>query len=117
MCQAIATAMETFFWDVCFDPDTVRVVFQVLWEPPINVIDGSTCSERDREKWLDGIDPGDTMMIVGGVHEDMVRCEDDPDYEYCATQRDVNATNRALGDWEPNNIVMYDDGRETVGDG
>ncbi|MBN1944604.1 MAG: hypothetical protein JW797_02965 [Bradymonadales bacterium] len=105
--EALGQAMMTFNFDVCYHPRLIRVVFQVDFRE--GELDGN-CEVLDRLRWLDGIDPGDQMFIVGGVHEEMIRCDIDPDYEYCATQEEIDLTNQALGTWSPNRIQMFDDG-------
>jgi hypothetical protein len=121
--DALRDAMENFGFDICYHPDLIRVVFMVDFRD--GGVDAGNCAPINRTKWLDGLDPGDVMHIVGGVHESQVRCENDPNYEFCATAADVALTNEALGfapagGWNPNRIRIFDDGTNgdaVAGDG
>ena len=110
---ALGEAAGTFLIDVCLHPDLIRVVFQADFNP--GTIDGN-CNPINRWLWtLD--EPGKTMFLVGGAFtatnkpaDPVITCEDEPDYEFCATQDAVQLANEAMGDWTPNQIEMYDDG-------
>ena len=103
---ALAAAIAEIQFDVCYDPDLVTTVFQLDFNG--DGLDGN-CQPIDRDRWLVA-DSGDSVFITGAVHEDMVRCSDEPDYEYCATEADVRITNDALGNFVPNRIALFDDG-------
>lgn len=112
----LAVAAASFQFDVCYDPDLIKVVFQVDFN------DGAldlNCQPIDRMRWLTP-DSGDTVFLTGAVHEDMVRCSDDAEDEYCATEADTDLTNQTLGNFVPNTIELFDDGSNgdaVAGDG
>jgi hypothetical protein len=79
----------------CLDPVQIRVVITANFNEGTK---DAACMLLARDKWLDSIDPGESMFIVGGVHAD-------------SPVTDPGGTLGALfGSWVPNTIPMYDDG-------
>ena len=103
---ALRAAADSLAFDVCYDPDLIKVVMQV------DMRDGQldlNCQPVETMRWITP-DSGDRVFITGAVHEDQVRCLDDGDDPACATEGDVTLTNEALGNFVPNVIEMLDDG-------
>ena len=114
--DALSAAVAAFQFDVCYDPDLIKVVVQVdMREGQLDL----NCQIVDTFGWITP-DSGDRVFITGAVHEDMVRCVDAPDDELCATDEDITLTNDSLGNFIPNLIELYDNGNSgdaTAGDG
>lgn len=114
--EALANAVAGFQFDVCYDPDMIKVVFQIdMREGQLDL----NCQLVDTFRWITP-DSGDRVFITGAVHEDMVRCVDAPGDELCANDEDIALTNEALGNFVPNLIELYDNGNSgdtTAGDG
>jgi hypothetical protein len=80
---------------LCLDPVQIRVVITVNFNQGTK---DASCNPLARDKWLDGIDPGESIFIVGAVHTE-------------SPISDPNLTLSDLfGNWTPNSIQMYDDG-------
>ena len=99
--QKLAEVAQLFRPAGCPDPNNLRVVFTVNFNPGAK---NGNCGTSDRFKWATD-KPGKSMFFVGWVHKDSVL--QDP------------AVNSQLGASTPNQIAMYDDGSngdETAGD-
>ena len=99
--QKLAEVAQLFRPAGCPDPNNLRVVFTVDFNPGAK---NGNCSNSDRFKWATD-KPGKSMFFVGWVHKDSPL--QDP------------AVNSQLGASTPNQIAMYDDGSngdETAGD-
>ncbi len=83
----------------------IRVVFMA------DMNDGKlnrNCQNINRFKWTVD-EAGKSMFIVGGTHGDTPVCPGEKT-DACLTQDEVSALQQKLGDWQPNQIPMYDDG-------
>jgi hypothetical protein len=88
----------------CDDPDHVRVVFSVDFNPA-DLINGY-CSTLPQFKWATN-KPGKSMFFVGWIHKDSDIQLSDPDPVVAAGAQAFFA---AMGSGAPNNVLMADDG-------
>lgn len=103
---ALRQAIAALAFDVCYAPDTIRVVLVTDFNQ--GTLDGN-CSVINREKWLDDINEvGRTMFITGSLHETTPNCDSDP--PPCIDSATFDAANQLMGNWQPNITPMYDDG-------
>lgn len=114
--EALLLATQSFTYNVCYDPDSIRVVFQVDFrESRLDL----NCQVIDRFRWVLP-DPGDTLFIAGAIHEDQVRCSEGDEETDCATQEEIDLVSNELGDFVPNVTELFDDGTNgdaVAGDG
>lgn len=99
--QLLAQVAQLYDPTGCPDPNNIRVVFTVDFNPGAK---NGVCATVDRFKWATD-KPGKSMYFVGWVHKQSVL--QDP------------SVNAVLGASTPNQIPMYDDGTngdETAGD-
>ena len=89
----------------CYPDNAIRVVFQVDMRP--GALD-LNCKEINTFKWAKE-SASSKVYITGGIHEDTPLCGPDR-ASSCLTKEQFNAANQLLGDWNPNQVVMYDDG-------
>lgn len=92
---ALAAFAQALDFDECLNPERIRVVFEVDFNEGRK--DGN-CNNINRFRWVQD-DPGKTMYIVGGIHEDSP--VQDPE---------LDAAMSNTGGWVPNQIPMFDDG-------
>lgn len=110
---ALMTAIGALEFNVCYSPDTIRVVLMVDFN------DGGldrNCSAINRWKWTEDL-PDKQMFIVGSLHESTPNCDSDP--APCLDNDVFDAASQKLGNWSPNLIAMSDDGAngdEVAGD-
>ncbi|MFO0750304.1 MAG: hypothetical protein U1F43_32235 [Myxococcota bacterium] len=102
--DALKLAIGALAFDVCYSPDTIRVVLIVDFN------EGKTdrnCSVINRFKWIP--DPSNkTMFITGALHETTPNCDTDP--QPCLDSATFDAAGQLMGNWSPNITPMYDDG-------
>lgn len=93
--EKLAEAAQEVGIPVCFDPERLRVVFEVDFNA--GRLDGN-CDTISRFKWVRD-EPGKSMFFVGGIH--MESPIQDPE---------IDASMSNTGGWVPNTIPMFDDG-------
>lgn len=104
--QALLAAAAEIDVAVCYDPDTIRVVFLA------DMRGGSkdlNCETIDPFLWAKDED-GKGMYFTGGIHKTTPACGGDVVKPYCITQEEMDTSNGRMGNWVPNQIPMYDDG-------
>lgn len=101
---ALADAISAFQFNACYPDNTVRLVLMADIRP--GKLDRN-CSEIDNFRWAEDA-TGKTMFVTGAIHIDTPRCgETAPP---CLDDAEIDAGTQALGNFEPNQIRMYDDG-------
>lgn len=101
---ALKAAIAALEFDVCYAPDTIRVVLIADFREGGK---DRNCSNINRFKWT--IDAADKrMFITGALHESTPNCDVDP--EPCLDSATFDAAGQLMGNWSPNTIPMYDDG-------
>ncbi len=98
-------ASQEIAFEICIDPDVVRVVFQLDFNENSNL----NCEPIDRFQWVEP-DPGDGVFFTGAPHVDQPNCTDHPEDETCATPEQIAALHEQLGGFTPNLLPMFDDG-------
>jgi hypothetical protein len=88
----------------CSDPDHIRVVFKVNFNPG-DLKDGA-CGSLLQFKWATN-KPNKQMFFVGWIHKDSDIQPNDPNPQLAA---DTQAFYNAMGIGTPNTIKMFDDG-------
>ena len=102
--EALERAMASLQFDVCYAPDTIRVVLVVDFREGGK--DGN-CNAINLWKWT--IDaPDKHMFITGSLHASTPNCTADP--APCLENTVFDAASQQMGNWSPNTIPMYDDG-------
>jgi len=102
--DALNRALPALAFDVCYAPDTIRVVLVVDFRDGGK--DGN-CNAINRWKWT--IDaPDKRMFITGSLHASTPNCNTDP--APCLENSVFDAASQQMGNWSPNTIPMFDDG-------
>lgn len=83
----------------CDEPETGEEITVVFMADFNDGLKDDNCDPINKTKWLDGVDAGENLFIVGAVHHYFKDTED--------PNGDLSAK---LGNWTPNKIAMYDDG-------
>lgn len=94
----LAAAAQVVNFEGCIDPDTIRVVFEVVVKDPRL---GGDCGviSASFSNWVTD-QPNANMFFVGGVHEDSLIQDATID----------QAMGNSGNSWQPNTVPMYDDG-------
>jgi len=103
---ALAKALATFAFQAdCYAQDRVRVVLTSRIEKSVK---NANCEDFLPFTWAPEGD-GKRLFLTGGIHKDTPKCSAIRS-DHCLTALQIDNANKALGNWVPNVVPMYDDG-------
>ena len=101
---ALDAALGAFEFHACYPSDRIRLVFIADMRAGGK---NRNCIPNDPFKSAKD-EPGKSVFLTGAIHKDSPRCGDTD--SQCLDDAMTDEANRALGNWAPNVIAMYDDG-------
>lgn len=103
--KKLRAATDAFHFQVCYSKAKIAVVFMA--DMSAGKKDGN-CQAVNTFAWAKD-EPGKQIYITGGVHKTTPIC-DSRRKTACLTLDQVDAINKKLANWVPNQLQMYDDG-------
>ena len=104
--KALADAIATFAFQAdCYPPDRIRVVLTSRIQKSAK---NANCEDYLPFTWAPEGD-GKRMFVTGGIHKDTPKCGPARS-DHCLSAAQIDNANKALGNWAPNVVPMYDDG-------